>query len=74
LGPIIARPSAHRSKAEFHSKIQICRQELDETSYWFELIDGAALMDPATYLPLLAETRELIAIFTTIAKSLEQNP
>jgi four helix bundle protein len=61
-----------RSRAEFHSKIQICRQELDETHYWFELINGAALIEPSTYLPLMAETRELMAIFTAIAKSLEQ--
>jgi len=27
-----------RSKREFHSKIQLCRQELEETEYWFELI------------------------------------
>lgn len=54
-----------RSHAEFISKISTCLQEADETSYWLELLVEADLVSEAKLTSLLAEARELTAIFIT---------
>ena len=57
-----------RSTAEFVAKIGDCLKELDETSYWFELLAETEMVAGDRIAPLLKECNELIAIFTTIAK------
>ncbi|MRR53955.1 MAG: four helix bundle protein [Deltaproteobacteria bacterium] len=57
-----------RSKAEFVAKIGDCLKELDETSYWFELMAETRISVPAVLGPLQNECNELLAIFTAIAK------
>lgn len=58
-----------RSDAEFLSTIGICLRELDETSYWLELIVESNILPEHKLTDLLDETNQLIAIFTTIAKN-----
>src|SRR5260221_3308935 len=53
-----------RSKAEFISKMEGGLQELDESTYWIELLIEGKIVSEAKLLPLLTETNELIAIFT----------
>ena len=57
-----------RSTAEFVSKIDGGRQELEETMYWFELLRdaGQANCDLAT---LLQEADQLMAILTACARN-----
>jgi four helix bundle protein len=57
-----------RSKTEFVAKIGDCLKELDESSYWFELIEESEILPKASLEPLQKECDELLAIFTTIAK------
>ena len=57
-----------RSKPEFISKIGDCLKELDETSYWLDLLSHANIVPAAKLANLLDETHQLLAIFTTIAK------
>jgi four helix bundle protein len=57
-----------RSKAEFVAKVGDCLKELDESSYWFELLEETGTVTPASLEPLQKECNELLAIFTTIAK------
>jgi four helix bundle protein len=57
-----------RSKAEFTAKVGDCLKELDESSYWFELIEEINVDASASLEPLKKEFNELLAIFTTIAK------
>ena len=57
-----------RSKAEFVSKTGDCLREVDETEYWLELLVDSEFVRSEKMIALLAETRELIAIFTTINK------
>jgi four helix bundle protein len=57
-----------RSKAEFVAKLGDCLKELDETSYWFELLVETKAAASASLEPLQKECEELLAIFTTIAK------
>jgi four helix bundle protein len=57
-----------RSKAEF-AKMGDCLKELDESSYWLDLLATAELV-PATRLSsLIDETNQLTAIFVTIIKN-----
>jgi len=57
-----------RSTAEFIAKLGDCLKELDESSYWFELLEETGAMSSANVEPLQKECNELLAIFTTISK------
>ncbi len=57
-----------RSTAEFIAKLGDCLKELDESSYWFELLEETQTVTSANLEPLQKECNELLAIFTTIAK------
>lgn len=61
-----------RSDAEFLSKVRLALQELDETAYWLELLIEAEIVPIAKLGDLLRETDELLAIFVTIAKKVEE--
>lgn len=56
-----------RSKADFRNKIRICESESNESCYWLEIVKD---MKWAESLPELTEANELLAIFTSIGKSL----
>ena len=60
--------SRGRSKAEFISKVGDCLKEIEETEYWLELLVDSGCVSVAKMADLLDETRQLIAIFTTIDK------
>jgi four helix bundle protein len=55
-----------RSTAEFVSKINGGRQELEETTYWLELLRDIG-MAKETLAPLLDEANQLMAILTSCA-------
>ena len=57
-----------RSKAEFVAKVGDCLKELDESCYWFELLEETHVVSSTSLEPLKKECNELLAIFTTIAK------
>jgi four helix bundle protein len=57
-----------RSKAEYVAKLGLCLQELDETSYWLELLQEAKLLNNEQLTPVFDEINQLIAIFTTLSK------
>ena len=68
VGANYREASRARSKAEFISKIGNCLKEIDETEYWLELIVDSGCVPAGRMAELLDETRQLIAIFTTIDK------
>ena len=68
VGANYREASRARSKAEFISKIGDCLKEIDETEYWLELLVDTGCVLPKKMDDLLDETRQLIAIFTTIDK------
>lgn len=57
-----------RSTAEFISKLEGGMQELEETSYWFELILESGIVTENKMEDLMNEANELMAILTTIVK------
>lgn len=58
-----------RSDSEFIAKVGICLQELDESSYWIELLEEAEIVPTTKVADLKDETNQLLAIFTTISKN-----
>ena len=61
-----------RSDAEYISKMETALQELEETSYWLELLIDAELLGSDRLQPLLEETNQIIAIFVTCVESTRQ--
>lgn len=55
-----------KSKADFVSKIQGALQELEETSYWLDLVIRANPMLSTRLHDLRVENEELIKILTSI--------
>ena len=62
-----------RSPAEFISKLQCVQQELDETSYWLDLLRRAGEVSLQRLQPLCDEANELQAIFTASVKTAKAN-
>jgi four helix bundle protein len=54
-----------RSRAEFVAKLGIVLEETDETAFWLELMQDAAIFPEAKLRDLVEEVNELIAIFVT---------
>ena len=65
--------SRGRSKPEFISKVGDCLKEIEETEYWLELLVESGCVRAKQMADLLDETRQLIAIFTTIDKRSKGN-
>jgi four helix bundle protein len=61
-----------KSDADFISKIEGALQELDETSYWLELIGEAEILSMSRLQPLHDEAEELIAILVTIVTKVKR--
>ena len=60
-----------RSKADFKNKIGICESEASETVYWLELILESGIKRKEKLNGLYREANEILAIFTSIGKSLK---
>lgn len=60
-----------KSDADLISKIEGSLQELEETTYWLELLDKMNLFSPRKLQPIRQETKELTAIFVTIVKKVK---
>lgn len=63
-----------RSKAELISKLETALQELDETSYWLELIGESKTVSARRLAPLLKEADELIRILVACVKTIKGIP
>lgn len=62
-----------RSRAEFISKREVGNQELDETSYWLELIREGVATDGAALAELLTEASEIMAMQTASIKTTKKS-
>ena len=58
--------SRAKSDADFINKIEGALQELDETTYWLELLVESGIVKADKLETLMKEADELIAIFVTI--------
>jgi four helix bundle protein len=57
-----------KSNPDFISKLEGGMQELEETAYWLELLEGARFCGPDQLEPLTNEANQLMAIFVTIVR------
>jgi four helix bundle protein len=62
-----------RSSAEFVAKMGDCVKELEETSYWLELIVDTNLTPTERLRPLQDECNQLLSIFVSIIKRKKRN-
>lgn len=64
----------HRAKsdADIVNKFGTLLQELDETDFWLDLLVRAGIVSAQKVGPLIKETNELIAIFTTIVTKIKK--
>ncbi|HEX9163637.1 MAG TPA: four helix bundle protein [Thermoanaerobaculia bacterium] len=60
-----------RSDAELISKLESALQELDETSYWLELLVGGEIVKEKRLAPLMKEADELTAILVTAVRKIK---
>src|SRR5437763_13338308 len=68
VGANYREASRGRSKAEFISQIGDSLKEIEETEYWLDLLVDSGCISGSQMADMLDETRQLIAIFTTIDK------
>ncbi|MGA9998048.1 MAG: four helix bundle protein [Pyrinomonadaceae bacterium] len=61
-----------RATAEFISKIEGGLQELEETTYWLELLADGGIVKSTRLAELHGEAEELIAILVSSAKTAKQ--
>ena len=57
-----------KSNADFISKVEGALQELDETTYWLELLGDSGIVTRARLTSLHEEAHELLSILVTIVK------
>ena len=69
VGANYREASRGRSKPEFISKVGDSLKEIEETEYWLELLVESGCVRGQKMESLLDETRQLIAIITTIDKN-----
>ena len=62
-----------RSKLEFIAKVGDCLKELDQSSYWLELLTRSSIVPVSKLASLQDETHQLIAILTTISKNAKRD-
>jgi four helix bundle protein len=62
-----------RSVAEFISKMEVGLQELDESSYGFELLTESGIVPPAKLADLMGEADELLRIFVSSINTAKDN-
>ena len=71
IGANYREANRSRSKADFKNKIKICESEASETVYWLEIINHFKWIDKTKIKLMINEACELLAIFTSIGKTLK---
>ena len=61
------------SRREFTHKVTLVEKEASETEYWLEICLDVKIGSQETTANLLNECRELVAIFTSIGRSMRAN-
>ena len=73
VGANYQEASQGRSRAEFIAIMGVCLKELEETTYWLELLIEVKILSRNRLSDLLQESKELTAIFVTIIKKTKAN-
>ena len=71
IGANIRESKNAQSDADFICKLHISLKEADETQYWLELLKMSEIISDESYDSLNKDVSELIALLTTIIKSMK---
>ena len=71
IGANYREANRSKSKADFSYKIKICESEASETIFWLEIIDESNLSTHQSIKSVIAEAKELLAIFTSVGRNLK---
>src|SRR5210317_78326 len=71
IGANYREANRSRSKADFKNKIKICESEASETVYWLEIIKSLNWIDEDHIKLIIDEAIELLALFSSIGKTLK---
>ena len=71
IGANYREANRSRSKSDFLNKIKICVGEANETIYWLEIIEG--MKWTMTDSSIINESKELLALFTSISSKLKND-
>jgi len=74
IGANYREANKSQSRADFKHKIHICQGETNETLYWLELILEIKRNNHSKTRLLIKETKELLALFTSIINKLNTPP
>ncbi len=66
IGANYREANRSRSKADFLNKIKICESEASETVYWLEILIELNSVENKNIQLILAEAKEILAIFTSV--------
>ena len=70
IGANYREANRSRSKKDFKNKISISESEASETEYWLEIINDLNWVHASLLEPIIKETKELLALFTSISNKL----
>lgn len=71
VGAHVREGKRSRSYAEMISKTEGAMQELEESIYWFELLEESGIVQPERLADLKKEANELMAILVTSTRTLK---
>ncbi|MCK9206603.1 MAG: four helix bundle protein [Salinivirgaceae bacterium] len=71
IGANYREANRSKSNADFKNKIKICEGEANETVYWLEIIEELHWLETEILQPMLLESNELLALFTSVSHSLK---
>jgi four helix bundle protein len=72
IGANYREANRSRSPKDFSNKIKICESEASETLYWLEIIEEMNWIPLNKLEKSLNESKELLAIFTSISSKLSK--
>ena len=70
IGANYREANRSRSKRDFKNKIKISESEASETEYWLEIITDLNWVEKNKLETIMKESKELLALFTSIANKL----
>ena len=73
IGANVRESKNAQSTTDFINKLSIALKEADETAYWLELLFESDTIDKTMFNSLNDDTKELIALLTSIIKTTKNN-
>ena len=71
IGANIRESRNAQSDADFISKLSISLKEADETQFWLEVLYRSETIDEKKYKSLCGDVKELVALLTSIIKTMK---